>query len=164
MTPLKKLGELLVGRGAITAAQMENALALQKTTGEFLGFLLVRVGWITQEQLVDAFSEQFGIPRMPWEDFPVDWSVADQFPMALISGHASFPVQMDETVLTVVIANPLDAWAVSAFEKAAKSKGRKLKLMLATGTEIAGAVRRHNQISLRKVRQLFGGDHAKQKD
>jgi type IV pilus assembly protein PilB len=164
ITPVKRLGAVLVGQGVISPSQLAEALALQKTTGEFLGLLLVRMSWINEEQLLAALSEQFGISRIKWEGFQVDWSLAGQFPRALVAEHACFPVHMDTSVLTVAIANPLDAWAVSTLEEEAKARGRKLTLMLATGTEIAGAIRKHQLLTLQKIQKSFGGGHAKQAD
>ena len=49
-----KIGDLLVKSGAITQAQLEQALALQSTTGERLGEVLQNHGFITEKQLIDT--------------------------------------------------------------------------------------------------------------
>ena len=43
------LGELLVDRGLISLAELDEALAEQRRTGEFLGTILVRLGAISSE-------------------------------------------------------------------------------------------------------------------
>ncbi len=53
-----RLGELLVGNGTITAAQLAAALERQRTGGEPLGQVLVRLGYTTQERLKQALSLQ----------------------------------------------------------------------------------------------------------
>ncbi|MCM8812136.1 MAG: hypothetical protein NC910_03685 [Candidatus Omnitrophica bacterium] len=156
---MKKLGEILVEKEWLSSHQVEEGLIVQKATGEFLGRIFVNRGWITEDQLLEALSEQFRIPRVRFEDLEIDWSLAGMFAPSLLTEHTCFPVSLDGSQITVAIANPLDAWAVSALEDQARLKGRRIKLVLATLEEIAGALRRHHQIALEKVRKSLEGGH-----
>jgi type IV pilus assembly protein PilB len=60
----KKLGELLIERGHVTQAQLDEALRQQDRTGERLGTLLVKLGYITEDTLTDVVSDRLGIPRV----------------------------------------------------------------------------------------------------
>ena len=55
-----KIGELLVKKGFITAAQLETALKESRKSGEILGMALVRLELVTQEQLLEVLAEQLG--------------------------------------------------------------------------------------------------------
>ncbi|MGR8918526.1 MAG: GspE/PulE family protein [Gammaproteobacteria bacterium] len=57
-----RLGDLLVEHGAITAAQLEQALAAQKTSGLKLGTILVEQGFVAEDDLLNLLSAQLGIP------------------------------------------------------------------------------------------------------
>ena len=57
---MKRLGELLVDRGAIEPADLDKALYIQKTAGGKLGALLVRTGAISEEVLLSTLSSQLG--------------------------------------------------------------------------------------------------------
>lgn len=138
----KRLGELLVEKGRLRPAQLEEALTEQRTSKEFFGAILVRRGWITEETLLKALGEQFGIPHVRLADERIDWSVAGQFAPAL-ADHACFPMRMDEASLTVAIANPLDAWVLS--ELGRWIGHRKLQLVLASEQEIRAAIQRSRQ-------------------
>jgi hypothetical protein len=59
--PSRLLGELLVERGLIGPADLENALAEQRATGRRLGEVLVSKGALTGGQLTRALAEQYGI-------------------------------------------------------------------------------------------------------
>jgi type IV pilus assembly protein PilB len=50
------LGETLVGKGIISQAKLDQALGEQKKTGEKLGDLLVRLGFVTREQVETALK------------------------------------------------------------------------------------------------------------
>lgn len=51
-----RLGDLLVSSGVITAAQLNEALAAQKTEGKRLGTVLIDNKIITENQLIDRKS------------------------------------------------------------------------------------------------------------
>lgn len=56
------LGQLLIARGAIGAADLDRALELQSNVGGRLGSLLVRTGALSEEQLLDVLAEQLRLP------------------------------------------------------------------------------------------------------
>ena len=58
--PMKRLGELLVDRGAIQPSDLDKALYIQRTAGGKLGALLVRTGAISEDVLLSTLSDQLG--------------------------------------------------------------------------------------------------------
>ena len=55
----KRLGELLVEENLVTAAQVEEALALQRDEYDFLGQILLRLGYINEAQLQSGLTQQY---------------------------------------------------------------------------------------------------------
>ncbi|XOZ34308.1 type II secretion protein ATPase [Halomonadaceae bacterium KBTZ08] len=53
-----RLGRLVVNRGYITDAQLQQALEEQRVSGERLGVVLVRAGWITERELERTLKHQ----------------------------------------------------------------------------------------------------------
>ena len=74
-----RLGERLLARGAIRSADLERALELQAQMGGRLGSLLVRIGALSEEQLLEALSEQLALPLLGREVTlpldPAEWGV-----------------------------------------------------------------------------------------
>ena len=66
------IGEILVSRGALQRPHLLAALKLQKDEGgsEKLGVILTRQGWVAEQVLYSALSEQLGIPLATVEDYP----------------------------------------------------------------------------------------------
>ena len=60
-TPRARLGALLVRQGAITAAQLAQALESQATSGLRLGAELQRLGYADRETVLRALSAQSGV-------------------------------------------------------------------------------------------------------
>lgn len=87
-TDSRLLGQMLIAREAISAADLDRGLDLQARVGGRLGSLLIRIGALSEEQLLEVLSQQLGLPLagrtmelpevdawvVPGEDpVPVDW-------------------------------------------------------------------------------------------
>jgi hypothetical protein len=57
----RPLGRVLVDRGAIAEADLEEALQVQRASGRRLGEILVERGYVTAQALVSAVIEQHGL-------------------------------------------------------------------------------------------------------
>jgi general secretion pathway protein E len=68
----QRLGELLVDRGLLVAADLQRALALQAQLGGRLGQILVRLGAVSEETLVPVLAEQLGMPVLASGEWPQD--------------------------------------------------------------------------------------------
>jgi hypothetical protein len=55
----RRLGDIIVERGMIDQAQLDEALAVQRATGAKLGEVLVDLGFITRVALAGVISEQW---------------------------------------------------------------------------------------------------------
>jgi len=65
-----RLGEVLVERGLVRPADIANALSLQAQNDSLIGLNLVRLGALSEAQLLDVLSEQLGLPVLAPEDGP----------------------------------------------------------------------------------------------
>ena len=66
----RRLGDLLVERGLVRPADVANALSLQAQNGGLLGLNLVRLGALSEAQLLDVLSEQLNLPVLAPEHGP----------------------------------------------------------------------------------------------
>ena len=92
----KRIGELLLERGAITAAQLEAALQAQQQTQQRLGAALVSLGAITEKTLAHALSEALGVPVIDLGTRPPDWSAIHLLRSRFCEQHDLFPVRPGE--------------------------------------------------------------------
>ena len=58
------LGELLVEAGMLGEADLERALALQQKIGGRIGSVLMRIGAVSEDNLLQVLSRQLGLPVM----------------------------------------------------------------------------------------------------
>ncbi len=88
--PRRRLGEVLLDRGLIRPADLSNALTLQAQNGSLLGLNLVRLGAISEAQLLDVLADQLGLE-------------------VLLPEHGPTPEQV--AALMAEIGSPLSWWA-----------------------------------------------------
>ena len=58
--PRKRIGDQLIDSGVISADQLSIAIIEQKRSGERLGGVLVRLGFLTESVLKEALGEHLG--------------------------------------------------------------------------------------------------------
>ena len=59
-----KLGELLVKENLITPQQLQESLQYQKQHGGKLGYNLVKLGFVKDEEITQLLSRQYGVPSI----------------------------------------------------------------------------------------------------
>ncbi|PZQ32591.1 MAG: type II secretion system protein [Stenotrophomonas acidaminiphila] len=65
------LGELLVDRQLVSAADVQKALSFQVQFGGRIGSVLVRLGALSEDTLVPVLSDQLGIALLAGDEWPV---------------------------------------------------------------------------------------------
>lgn len=113
----KRRGEFLVQRKLITTVQLDEALEQQKTTGAFLGTILVEKGWASEDEVARALSEQLGLAYVDLVSHPAEPGMSDLIPEALCRAHQAIPLFAMGDSLTVAMANPLDTAAVEELQR-----------------------------------------------
>ena len=101
-----RLGDLLIEAGRITEAQLKEALALQKRSGERLGSALVRAGYINEGELVAALSGQLGVEAATEKDLEIDPELVKLLPDDFVKRFEVVPVRLTSNVLTIATATP----------------------------------------------------------
>jgi len=107
-----KLGELLVRNKLITKEQLDKALQVQKASGNKLGYDLVKLGFVTDEDIAQCLSRQFGIPAINLSHFEIDQAVLDLVPVEICRKYDLIPVNRTGAVLTVSMADPTNIRAM----------------------------------------------------
>ncbi|MBI2933615.1 MAG: Flp pilus assembly complex ATPase component TadA [Planctomycetes bacterium] len=101
------LGQILMRDGAVTEAQIEEALK-RRQPGERLGQALVRLGHARQEAVLRALSEQTHIPTVDLADLEVDADVLSQVAVKIVFRHKVLPIARANGTLRVALSDPLD--------------------------------------------------------
>lgn len=104
----KTLGEILVGLGRISPAQVDEALAHQRAHGGYFGDALVHLGIVTRAEMKWTLADQYNLPFVHIKPENIDRATAAMVPAAWARRHLVLPVLRAGGVVTVVLDNPGD--------------------------------------------------------
>lgn len=107
-----RLGDMLVESGAITEAQLRQALELQAGSGERLGTVLQAHGFITERQLIDTLMNQVGVEYVDLNSLSIPSEMAQILPKNVAKKHMVVPVKASRTDVHLAMADPLNFVAV----------------------------------------------------
>ncbi len=158
-----KLGDMLVRSGKISQGQLQEALALQKDQGGRIGTNLIKLGYLTERQLVDALSEQFKVPSVDLNNMEIDDAVVKIIPADIARKYTIFPVTKAGATVTVAMIDPTNVFAMDDVKF---MTGYKVEPVVASETSIRAAIDKHygstHAIELKKVMEDLseesGGD------
>jgi len=107
-----RLGELLVSRGLITTKQLDNALQEQKLSGNKLGSSLIKLGFITEKNLVSFLSKHYGVPAIDLAEVQTDPEVIKMIPPDVVFKYQIIPIKRVGSTLRVAMADPSNILAI----------------------------------------------------
>src|SRR6476661_2727754 len=107
-----KLGDLLPKPNLITQEQLEAALKLQREEGGKIGEALVRVGAVTENDITETLSQQFGVPSIDLASFEIDPAVIKIVPGDVARKYGVLPVNKTGATLTIAMGDPTNVFAM----------------------------------------------------
>jgi type IV pilus assembly protein PilB len=107
-----KLGDLLLKAKLITQEQLEAALKSQREEGGKMGEALVRVGAVTENDITETLSQQFGVPSIDLASFEIDPSVIKIVPGDVARKYGVLPVNKTGATLTIAMGDPTNVFAM----------------------------------------------------
>src|SRR3990167_2599161 len=132
------IGELLLKKGIITEAELDEALAEREKTHHQIGDILIKNKKAREEDIVQVLGEQQGFPYVDLTGYQIDEEV-----LGLISKDVAVKLQVVPLfslgdVLNVAMANPLDVAAIDEMTRV--SGGKRITPFIATPTGIKNAI------------------------
>lgn len=132
-----RLGEMLIERRQITQEDLDRALEIQRERGDKLGKILVDLGFIAMRDVLAALSEQLRVPLAGLDVPPPDSAEIQGISPRFMRQCLFLPIAMDDSSVTLAMADPLDFETISAVRGFC---GLKVRTALAAEQEILDAV------------------------
>lgn len=139
-----RIGELLVSGGEIDSSQLDSALAHQRQWGGRIGQAIVRLGFLSEERMLEVVGRQLGAPFVVIGRRVVPPAVVALVPKKLIRARRAFPLEKltehRRGPLVVAFADPADLPAV---DEIAFATGLAVRAVLAAEWDIEQAIAHH---------------------
>ncbi|GFK92579.1 hypothetical protein NNJEOMEG_00404 [Fundidesulfovibrio magnetotacticus] len=136
----RRLGDLLLDKRYVTVQQLDEALELQKSTGQSLGEVLLARGLIGEDDLVQTLGLQFRLNTSRIDPYAVPEDVLELIPREVAQANDIFPLGLEPAgALRIAVLTPLAGPELRRLEEAL---GRPLEMVLASKSDMAFALRR----------------------
>src|SRR5579862_6541327 len=96
-----RLGEILVKENLITADQLKQAMAHQRQNGGRLGTALMKLGFVSDDEITEVLSRQYGVPSINLKYYEVDPAVIKLIPQDTAVRYQIVPLSRVGSTLTI---------------------------------------------------------------
>ncbi|GEM_PF-1642396 len=104
----KFLGQLLLEKQLLTDEKLNYALSKQQETHSRLGHILVDLGYVSENDIIHALEEQFGLPCISINVNIINAAVVRLIPEEICRQFRLIPILLDGNNLTIACTNPYD--------------------------------------------------------
>src|SRR5437588_3138989 len=135
-----RIGELLLKEKRITAEQLQQALTTQKANGGKLGFNLVKLGFVKDEEITALLSKQYGVPSINLAQFEIDPAVIKLIPADTAQKYQIVPLSRAGATLTIAMTDPTNVFAMDEIKF---MTGYNVEPVVASETAVIEAIQRY---------------------
>jgi type IV pilus assembly protein PilB len=157
-----RLGEILVKESLITSDQLRQALEYQKASGGRLGTCLMKLGFISDDEITGVLSRQYGVPSINLKYYEVDAAVIKLIPQDTAIRYQIVPLSRVGSTLTIAMTDPTNVFAMDDIKF---MTGFNVEPVVASETAIAEAISKfygeaQSDEELSKVMKDLTGDES----
>jgi type IV pilus assembly protein PilB len=135
-----RMGELLLKRNFITPDQLKKATDEQKFKGGRLESILVKLGFIKEEDLLSFLSAQYRVPSVKLSKIEINPNVIKLVPASKAKNYLMIPVQRVGPKLTLAMADPSNIIAIDEIKFMTSFN---VEPVVASETEIIEAIKKY---------------------
>jgi type IV pilus assembly protein PilB len=140
----RRLGDILLEQGILAPEAIERAIEEQRRTGELLGAVLVRLGLVSEDTLLESLRHQLGLPVVDLAEVIPEDEALVLVKEDLAKKYLALPLTIvGRSTLQVAMSDPLN---VAAIEDLRFHSGMFIQPLLARPSSISEAIERYYHI------------------
>ncbi|HEY8315318.1 MAG TPA: ATPase, T2SS/T4P/T4SS family [Gaiellaceae bacterium] len=156
------LGTLLLRSGALSADQLESALAEKERSGRRIGEIVVANGWVSPSQVAELLAEQHGLEYLDLLRVQVEPSAAGLLPEKFARRYEALPIRLlDEATVLVAVTDPTN---VVTSDDLRLAIGLNVRVAVAAGPALFAAIDRAYRTTLDILEEEPAEDEVKDID
>ena len=133
-----RMGDNLVEHGVLTRAQLEECLALQKSSpGERLGQILIRKGYATDNDVMACLAAEYGFDFVHVGQVEIPAEFQNLLPMDFCRYRKVLVIGADDDTVTVATSDPANVFLLDEIRRRVD---RRVILAVATVSELTKAI------------------------
>ncbi|HTM05097.1 MAG TPA: type IV-A pilus assembly ATPase PilB [Vicinamibacterales bacterium] len=135
-----RIGELLLKEKRITPEQLQEALNYQRQNGGKLGFNLIKLGYVRDEEITALLSKQYGVPSIALAQFEIDPAVIKLVPADTSQKYQIVPLSRAGATLTIAMTDPTNVFAMDDIKF---MTGYNVEPVVASETAVIDAIQKY---------------------
>ncbi|NBW40603.1 type IV-A pilus assembly ATPase PilB [bacterium] len=109
-----RVGELLVKTGVLSEEQFQKAEEARSAGGGgFIGSYLVKLGFLSEQDIAEVISEQYDVPIIELDEYSIQDELLQLIPQNLAVKHGLIPIVQSGSSLTVAMIDPSNLTALN---------------------------------------------------
>ncbi len=100
--------DILVKKGIVGRDQLQEAAAVQKSTGAKLADALVKLGYCSANDVISAMAEHHGLQAINLDEVTVPAAVVELVPESVARENVILPLSSENGMLKVIMSDPMD--------------------------------------------------------
>ncbi len=132
-----RLGDALVAAGKVALPDLDRALEIRKHREEKLGAILVRLGLVSERDVVELVAQQMGLQVVRPDDYPHAPVLPERFAEKFLKYHQAVPLRVRDDELELAMVDPLDGYLANAV---ALTSGKRVVRRVAVPSELDAAI------------------------
>ena len=110
------IGEILTAAGKLKRENVVHALRLQaeQPDWECIGAILVKLGFVSERDIVESLAEQFSIKLVERDEFPDQLLFGKKISPRFLQANKALVFDEDEDRMSLVMADPQDGYVLKA--------------------------------------------------
>jgi type IV pilus assembly protein PilB len=135
-----RIGELLLKEKRITPEQLQEALNYQRQNGGKLGYNLIKLGYVKDEEITALLSKQYGVPSIALTQFEIDSAVVKLVPAETAVKYQIVPLSRSGATLTIAMTDPTNVFAMDDLKF---MTGYNIEPVVASETAVVAAIQKY---------------------
>src|SRR5499426_4902613 len=135
-----RIGEVLLKEKRITPEQLQEALNYQRQNGGKLGYNLIKLGYVKDEEITALLSKQYGVPSIALTQFEIDPAVVKLVPAETALKYQIVPLSRAGATLTIAMTDPTNVFAMDDLKF---MTGYNVEPVVASETAVVDAIQKY---------------------
>ncbi|OIO37950.1 MAG: hypothetical protein AUJ72_03535 [Candidatus Omnitrophica bacterium CG1_02_46_14] len=132
-----RLGPLLVQNNVLTQEKLEEALKIQREKKENLSDILIRLGYVSRDNLLEVTSVDLGIPAIHLSRYKILPNVVKIISKKIALQYNVMPISLFGKTLTVAMVDPLN---INAQDDLRRMTGFEIRALIAGQKDIKDTI------------------------
>ena len=147
-----ELGQVITEMRLVDPDELDRALMEHHKSGERLDSLLLKMGLISEENLLRAVARQLGLRYVKLTELTVPNEIVSRIPARLATHYQVFPVAISRGSLEVAMSDPHDIHLLDDLRLNLKME---IEPVVASGKEIAAAIKQYYGIGADTMQEMM---------